>query len=57
VNTIGPAVTLNAGGRVRHAAAWLTRPWLPLALFLLLAAQYLAASVVASGRLATAVMA
>ena len=57
VNTIGPAVTLNSGGRVRHAAAWLTRPWLPLALFLLLAALYLAASVVASGRLAAAVMA
>ncbi len=57
VNTIGPAVALHAGERVRHAAAWLIRPWPPLALFLLLAALYLAASVVASGRLAAAVMA
>jgi hypothetical protein len=57
MNTIEPAVAIHAGGRARRAASWLVRPWPPLAWFLLLATLYLAASVVAAGRLSTIVMA
>jgi hypothetical protein len=57
MNTIEPAVAMDASDRARRATAWLIRPWPPLAWFLLLAAPYLAASVVASGRLATIIMA